>query len=140
MISGGAVDGIDAEHQEYNAVTDNLDTIVYGPRQMTVQVEVFTTDAVELVDVKTGARNKMNAALAGLRIPAMKQLFQEAGLAFQQVLSGPREADEQLGARWERRMIADLAFGYTSVFSDVAAADAANWIETADDPIITSEV
>ena len=79
----------------------------------------------------------MNTALAILRTNEVKTLFNDAGLAFSRVLSPPRESNEQLGDRWERRVQADIEFRYTSLVTDKPAAGSGSWIETADDTEIT---
>jgi hypothetical protein len=67
------------------------------------------------------------------------------GLAFQQVLSPPTRADEQLGDRWEWRAIADLEFAYTSLVAEKSegiapnADGGLNWIETIENPTVSLE-
>ena len=132
IISDGAMEGIDAEHSLYNAGTELLDTVTHGPRRMTVQVTVYTTPGAEDIAGRS-ARVRLIGALASLRSQSMKDLMSGAGLAFLQVLSAPRAVDEQLGDRWERRMQADVEFGYTSLVTDEVT-----WIETNDDLNITA--
>lgn len=128
QIISESFDGVDAEHQEFNVATDRLDTLTYGPRRMTVQVVIYTTPGSEDVAGRS-ARMRLNRALAVLRNPAVKVDFNDAGLAFLQVLSPPRQNDEQLGDRWERRMSVDVEFGYTSTLTDIAPEDDGSWIE-----------
>jgi len=140
IIADGAMEGQDAEHTEYNEATERIDVATYGPRRMTVQVIVFTEAGVEDQQGRS-ARIRLSRALAVLRSPSVKELFRDAGLAFLQVLSAPRGADEQLGDRWERRMLVDVEFGYTSLVTDksVGSEGGLSWIETVEDINVTYE-
>ena len=131
IITDGMVEGQDAEFMEYNADSDLIDTVLYGPRRMTLQVALYTEPGTEDIAGRS-ARIRLNGALAALRSRTVKDLFFDAGLSFLQMLSAPRAIDEQIGDRWERRMQADIELGYTGLVTDTV-----NWIETADDPIIT---
>ena len=138
LLVGGVMEGQDSQHFEYNSSTDKLDVITHGPRRMTAQIAVYTEPGREDIEGRS-ARIKLDTAIAALRSPSVLETFQLAGLAFMQLLSPPRAFDEQLGDRWERRMQADLEFGFTSVFVDksTAAEGGIGWIETNDDPIVT---
>ncbi len=136
IIADGALDGVDAEHQEFNDITGRLDTVTYGPRRMTVQIVIFTVPGSEDVAGRS-ARMRMNRTLAVLRNQTVMNSFHDAGMSFLQILSPPSQADEQLGDRWERRMMADLEFGYTSLVTDIAPEDDGSWIETADPISVT---
>ena len=133
IISDGAMDGIDSEFFQHNPEWDRLDNVVSGPRRMTVQVVVYTVPGLEDMEGRS-ARVRLNGALAALRSPSVREIFTGVGLAFLQVLSAPRQADEQLGDRWERRMQCDIEFGYTSLITDLptsAEEGGTAWIENA---------
>ncbi len=131
IISDGAQDGRDETHFQFNEATNKLDSVVSGPRRMTVQVAVYTTPGLEDVEGRS-ARTRLKGALAALQSPVVKEAWAGAGLAFLQVLSAPRAADEQLGDRWERRMQVDIELGYTSLVTDISTVeDGSTWIENA---------
>ncbi len=140
QIIADSFDGIDSEQHEYNSTTERLDVVTSGPRRMTVQVVVYTTSGSEDAAGRS-ARIKLSGALSMMRNPTVKEHFNNAGLAFLQVLSPPREADEQLGDRWERRMQVDLEFGYTSLVTDKSSEGEGGltWIEATDDIKVTYE-
>ena len=131
IISEGMLEGQDGEYREYNAATTHLDTVLYGPRRMTVQVTVYT--AMEVNAEHNNARKRLTGAVASLRIGASKVALSTAGLSFLQQLVAIIATDEQLGQRWERRAQVDLEFGYTSLVTDKPlVGDTENWIETVD--------
>ncbi len=138
IISDGGMGGVDSEDDEYNAVTDRMDFSNSGQRFMTVQVTIYTTPGAADLQ-QTNARLMLNRALAALRNTTVKSTFNIVGFAFLRMLSTPRQTDEILGDRWERRMTVDLEFGYTSLLLDqsVAGEGGQNWIETIEDTEVT---
>lgn len=114
IIADGSIEGVDALHEVWNETLQDFETVLYGPRRMTVQVVVFTTPGSEDVAGRS-ARMRLNGALAALRSRAGLKLFDDAGLAFLQVVGAPLASDEQLGDRWLRRMQVDIELGYTSL-------------------------
>lgn len=117
IISDGVMEGVDAEHEEFNVTTETVDVATYGPRRMTVQVTIYT--GLETSANHTNARFLLSSALSALRTRPVKQTFKDAGLAFLQQLGPVQATDEQLGQRWERRASVDLEFGYTAITTDI---------------------
>ena len=136
IISEGVLEGIDSEFVQFNPQSNRLDYLTHGPRRMTVQVTVFTEPGAEDVAGRS-ARMRLNGALAALRSQPVKKLFNDAGLAFLQMLGPPIQSDEQLGDRWERRMQADIELGYTSLVTDISVGSEGGIIETAEDVEVT---
>lgn len=141
IIADSAMGGIDSEDTEYNADTNRLDVSNSGQRLMTVQVVIYTTPGVADLN-QANARIMLNRALASLRNTTVREAFNIAGLAFIRLLDSPRQTDEQIGPRWERRMQVDLEFGYTSLLLDQSLPNGTggqSWIETVVDTEVTYE-
>lgn len=119
--------GVEGEETRDNG-TGFLDTVTYGPRRMTVQCTVYT--AVEQNENDQNAMSRLTGAVAALRVPSVKVLFKDNGLAFMQQLGSIQAGDEQLGQRWERRATVDLEFGYTAYTTVTDEGD--GYIKTVD--------
>ncbi len=128
IIADGAMEGIDSLHEEFNEDLDVFESVLYGPRRMTVQVVVYTEPGAEDVAGR-GARVRLSGAIAALRSPKVRDLFFDAGLSFLQLVGAPLASDEQLGNRWERRMQADVELGYTSLVVTKGADDGAGYFD-----------
>lgn len=143
IISPGHLEGQDSEVQRYNATTERIDVGLYGFRRFTVQTCVYS-EAPDGPGQEHAVR-RLERAVSALRLPAAQDALAAEGLAFQQVLSPPTRADEQLGDRWEWRAMADLEFAYTSLVAEKSEGTAPNadggynWIETIENPAVTLE-
>lgn len=145
LLVSGLPSGIDAELGHYNGTTSSIDTVTFGDRRLTLQVEVYDAppDATLNTAMVTALRRLLGMQ-ASLRTPAVKAAFQAAGVSYRQCLLHPQagpNADEQLGERWEHRAIMDLEFGYTAAFTDIKdiSGGGTNWIDTLEAPLITVE-
>ena len=131
ISSDGGAGGQDAEFEQFNSGLGLIEKALHGSRRFTLQCEMYSVP--ETAPGQSGARIRLLAAVSALRSDPVKELFRANGLAFLQQLSAVQNLDEQLGDRWERRAMADLEFGYTSVLT-TTGADGSNWIETMDTP------
>ena len=133
-MKAGGREGLDAELRVYNGTTTRYDVVTSGPRRLVVEIAAYTEPPTSgIID----AREYVMRALNSLQSPSIKTLFANAGLSFMKSLSDAMDVSEQLGDRWERRVQADLEFGYTAAFIDTSTADTGiTPISTADRTIV----
>jgi hypothetical protein len=126
IVSDGRLEGHDSEEFVRNTSTEALDAVLSGPRRMTIQVTLYTERGREDIEGRS-ARERLNGALTALRHTSVRESLRAAGLAYLQTLSAPTADDDQTGDRWERRMRADVEFGYAAASTETSGA---GWIET----------
>lgn len=135
-------EGIEGELWELDTPSDKMDVVVYGPRRMTLQCNMYTAVETGADDVSTNAMSKLTMAVHALRIPPVKALFKSNGLGFLRAVSSIRADDEQLGQRWERRATIDLEFSYTAYTTLIGEEDylaSVDEISEADGSLIIQE-
>ena len=128
ILNRGIKTGIDDVISTYDAGTEKVQRLTAGPRQMVLQVEVFTEPAESANDSE--ADEILENAMLALDTEEVKALFRDAkiGLLRQNPVT---RLDEQLGERWERRAQSDVTITYSGeTFDD--GATSGNWIETVD--------
>lgn len=129
VIADNIKTGEDDIRPEYGSGTPSLKYRTVGPREMTVQVNIYTVPAEAVTDVE--AADRLNQALITLEHPALVQQFNNANMSIlghNQVI----RLDEQLGERWERRASSDLRIGYTAESIDDGSFG--NWVESVEIP------
>lgn len=103
-----------------------------GPRQMTIQIEIYSEPAQALTDRE--AADYLNQALHATESIPVRDLFRNAGIALARY-TAPNRLDEQLGERWERRSQTDLTINYTGSIFDDGGAGSGDWVETVETPL-----
>lgn len=129
VITDNIKTGDDDVRQEYDGGVPSLTYRTVGPREMTVQVNIYTIPAALVSDIE--AADRLNQALIMLDHPVLVKQFNDANMS---ILSHTPviRLDEQLGERWERRASSDLRIGYTA--ESVDDGSFGNWVETAEIP------
>jgi hypothetical protein len=128
ILSRGIKTGIDESRSSFDADTQKIQRLTTGPRQMVVQLEVYTNPSESLDD--TEADEVLENILLTLDTEAVKDLFRTAKIG--QLTQTPiNRLDEQLGERWERRAQADVTITYSGESFDDGETSG-NWIETVD--------
>ncbi len=135
ILSRGIKTGEDDVISSYDPGTEKIQRITAGPRQLVLQIEVYTDPATDLADAASNpeADELLENALLALDTEPVRELFRTAKIG----LLGPptpiNRLDEQLGERWERRAQADITITYSGeTFDD--GADSGNWVETVEIP------
>ena len=128
ILNRGIKTGFDDVISSFDVPSQKVQRITAGPRQLVVQIEVYTDPSESLDD--TEADELLENALLALETEDVRETFRVAkiGLLNQTTIN---RLDEQLGERWERRAQADITITYSGeTFDD--GATSGNWVETVD--------
>ena len=132
VITDGVQFGTDAHQSAYNGATSRIDRVNYGPRQMTLQCQIFSD--LPANSTAAGARRMLQNAISSLESQVVMGAFETAGLAFMRSET-VRDVSEQQGQRWEGRAIVDIAVQYMSAVLDHGADPGGlQWIEDVEIP------
>lgn len=124
--------GLDYVDQQHDGINNVITRNYEGPRQMKVQVDVYTVPAKATTDLE--AQDYLNRALLSLQTLQARALFRAAKMT---VLNHTplNRLDEQLGERWERRAQTDLTILYSGeLFDDGRTGEDGNYIQTVQVP------
>ena len=131
ITNRGVKTGEDDVIQSFDDPSQKIQRLNAGPRQLNVQVEVYTDPATEANDSE--ADEILENMLLALETEEVRDLFRTAKIGFLRQDGGINRLDEQLGERWERRAQVDIVITYSGeIFDD--GATSGNWIETVEIP------
>lgn len=131
ITSDGIRFGFDYVDESFDVPTQLIQRMVNGPRQMNVQVEVYSDPATATGQLE--AAERLNNALLVLDMLPVRDAFKTAGLSFIRHTSINR-LDEQLGQRWERRAQMDVTLLYRGETFDDGGGGSGDWIQTVPTP------
>jgi len=131
VISDGIRFGFDGVVQDFEPTNQVVQRTYYGPRQMTIQAEIYTDTST--AQGQMNAVDRLNYAVLSLETMQVQDIFRAANMAYISHTS-VNDLAEQLGERWESRAQADLKFLYTGEIFDDGAGSSGDWVETVQVP------
>lgn len=122
--------GLDEVRETYNGTTEVIERVTTGPRQIPVQIDIYTDPATQAN--ASEAMELLENALLTLDTVPVRELFRASKIGVMSQ-STPLRLDEELAERWERRAQVDITFMYSGeTFDD--GDGSGNWIETVQVP------